>query len=255
MSSRAKLRQDKIQKRAKRQRLAVSMILVVIGLLLVFSNTLTLLFLDYLGRDKSPGQGLEPNYDASQVVDISPTNVAKASLSASDLRPEGQIAIPDIGMNLDVYMGLNNEHLLLGAGEQYPRDEVKMGDKGKNYVLASHQSEDRSKLFTPLENAKAGQKVYLFDGGKLYTYEIEWNKVIHESETQYINEQPDNEDEGWLTLYTCTSIYSQFERRVVRAKLVDTNKVPSGESELLDPFLTDKSGISGYLKYYYLGYY
>lgn len=209
--------------------------------------------LDFLGYDRKPNdKGLEPNYDISQVESISPLKAVQLIYDAKDVRAEGQLAIPSVGLNLDIYEGINNTHLFLGAGEQLPRDKVKMGGYG-NYILASHLSDDPNLLFSPLKRVQVGDMIYTTNGKRIFSYKITLSTIVSVSETGYLNEQP--KDEKLITLYTCTTYGNDPNRYLIRGEYTGSKDINDATDSELRYFLNGKNEMTGYLKYYYLGYY
>lgn len=76
------------------------------------------------------------------------------------------IAIPEISMNLPIFKGLDNVGLYYGAGTM--KAEQQMGEG--NYALASHHvfgiTGASDMLFSPLDRAKEGMKIYITDKEK-----------------------------------------------------------------------------------------
>lgn len=234
-------------------------ILVLVGLVLIFNKQATLGLLSLMEKGHKPPieSKIEPTYDASQVQPANIKDVAAAALKRNQFKPGGQIAIPDIGIHLDIYEGMNSDYLFLGAGEALPRSQVQMGQDG-NYILASHRlpEENGTLLFTPLQNSQEGQMIYLTDGKKVYEYVTLWKKTVNANEdTSDINVETEP-GEKIITLYTCgdDALKTPF-RTVVRGQFVASYDISGNDDPKLEPFLVNGSEVSGYLKYYYLGYY
>jgi sortase A len=236
----------------KFKKLFIIIPLAILSLLLIFHKPLTHWFLEYNSHKTHQGSGLKPEYDSSKAQSISPLQAVKLQFDASKLRAEGQIAIPDVGINLSIFEGLNNEHLLSGAGEQLPRTKMKMGQEG-NYILASHLSEDPKLLFSPLRQLKDGTDIYITDGKQIYVYQSDWRKTVNKANTTALNEEVPA-GEKWLTLYTCLN-YGTTYRVVVRAHLINQIDVKLASNRDLQPFFNKSNEMTGYLKWYYLHHY
>ena len=242
----------KKSKVVRRLQITFVTLLILAGLGLVLNQQLMYMTLHSVSQSDKPGKGVKPVFDASAVTSVGATDVAKVALDRDKFRASGQISIPAVGIHLDVYQGLNNEHLLLGAGEAEPRRKVSMGQKG-NYVLASHRMYEKgwTLLFSSLGKMRAGDKIYLTDGGKVYEYESTFVKNVNASnDTSDINVKTDDK---LITLYTCgEDVVSTPIRTVVRGKLIKEYDVKSASDDELSPFLNDANKPTGYLKYYYL---
>ena len=129
----------------------------------------------------------------------------------------GGIAIPELGMNLPIFAGLDNESLYYGAGTMDANQVMGQG----NYALASHHvfgiAGDSEMLFSPLERAQNGQKIYLTDKSKVYTYEIDTIKRVKPDQGAEVLAERITPT---VTLITCTDAYAT-ERIIVQATLVD----------------------------------
>lgn len=124
-------------------------------------------------------------------------------MSGQKLNVIGGIAIPDLEMNLPVFKGIDNTNLLYGAGTM--KENQTMGEG--NYALASHHVFDQVSsnhlLFSPLERAEVGQKVYLTDKTYIYTYTITNKEVVAPTDVEVIEDVP---DKTLLTLVTCDDL-------------------------------------------------
>ncbi|MDU6797205.1 MAG: class A sortase, partial [Streptococcus agalactiae] len=144
----------------------------------------------------------------------------------------GGIAIPELEMNLPIFKGLNNVNLYYGAGTM-KRDQV-MGEG--NYSLASHHifgvDNANKMLFSPLDNAKNGMKIYLTDKDKVYTYEI--REVKHVTPDR-VDEIDDRNGVNEITLVTCVD-YDATERIIVKGDLKDTTDYSKTPEEILTAF-------------------
>lgn len=220
--------------------------LIIILILLFISSIVFLLFEDkimeiYLERSlpKISGNGynqnvennnkekvgLAPTYNAEESEPLSTESIAKYYNKIKYTISKGRIIIPSVNIDIGIYEGINNEHLLVGAAEQYPRNIIQNGQIG-NYVLASHMSSwNPNYNFTGLERMKIGDKIYTTDREYMYIYKTKSSKVYHKSDTTPINEKSDTE--AIITLYTCYNpkkLWKPDTRRVIQGTLI--NKIP-----------------------------
>lgn len=142
------------------------------------------------------------------------------------------IAVPDVGINLSIFRGLDNDSLLFGAGTMKEDQQLGQG----NYALAGHKTENPELLFTPLERSTIGQLVYITDLENIYTYSITKNEIVDPTAVEVIEDVP---DKTLLTLVLCGDM-AATTRRIVQAEYV--NKVPmnTASEEQLQAFQLEK---------------
>lgn len=155
---------------------------------------------------------IEPSYEISDnYFDV--RKLQEVSKYKKYALSKGRVIIPSVDIDLNIYEGVKDEILYIGAGEQEPRSIVKAGEIG-NYILASHStSYNRKWMFTPLRNVKIGDKVYITDETKLYVYDIKQTDIYHVSDTTPLNREY---IKAKITLYTCYSLeYASPDDRFV----------------------------------------
>ena len=186
-------------------------LLLVIGLALIFNkpirNTLIAWNTNKYQVSKVSKETLKKNKDADSSFDfkkvksISTESVLAAQMAAQKLPVIGGIAIPDLKINLPIFKGLDNVGLTYGAGTM--KENQVMGQN--NYALASHHvfglTGSSQMLFSPLERAQNGMKIYLTDKTKIYTYVISEVKTVTPEHVEVINDTPGQTE---ITLVTCT---------------------------------------------------
>ncbi|MGT2741691.1 class A sortase [Streptococcus plurextorum] len=192
-------------------RSALIFLLVVIGIALIFNKTIRNTLIAWNTNKYQVAQvskeaidknkTAETTFDFESVQSISTESILAAQMNAQDLPVIGGIAIPDLKINLPIFKGLGNTELSYGAGTM--KESQVMG-KG-NYTLASHHvfgiTGSSQMLFSPLENAKNGMKIYLTDKEKIYTYSITSVEVVDPTAVYVLNDQ---EGVNEITLVTCT---------------------------------------------------
>lgn len=217
-------------------------LLMTIGLGLVFHQSVANFVSQFYTRsyDHPTSRMIHTNQDVEG--DFNPNNV-KGLTSAdmvghnyTNLPVIGNIAIPDIGMNLPIFKGLANENLSVGAGTM--KDNQVMGTG--NYTLASHSIFEgygsQKLLFTPLHRSKVGQKIYLRDDKYIYTYET--TDVFEVTpDDGYVTNDPETDGEKWITLVTCTDLEAT-KRLIVRGKYLEQKAINEAPKELQDYFET-----------------
>lgn len=141
-------------------------------------------------------QTKKTNYDFSKVDSLGWKEVAESRTSKNRYDYGiGAISIPSVGMILPIEKGLNNSNMAIGGCTMRP-DQI-MG-KG-NYPLAGHYMTSSGGLFSPLENVKIGDNVYLTDLKTIYTYQINMKKIVEPTAVWLVN----NTSTPMVTLITC----------------------------------------------------
>ncbi len=105
-----------------------------------------------------------------------------------------------------------------------------------NYALASHHIfgmvGSSKMLFSPLENAKVGMKIYVTDKEKIYRYDINVVTKVTPDRVDVINDTPGLKE---ITLITCTDAEAT-ERIVVKGILKEEMAYKGAPKEVMDAF-------------------
>lgn len=183
--------------------------------------------------------GLEPEYDPNAVLNATLIDASRAALDAKNVHQAGQIAIPSVNVNLPIFEGINQTHILLGAGEQRPRSEITMGGKG-NYILASHNlfASDTA-LFAPIINAKVGDRIYTADKDGWYEYQITRSEEI-DIYSDAAHDILSDHDTPEITLYTCTNQHNKSYRWIVQGELIQSKPISQASRHDLSYFLASQ---------------
>lgn len=158
-----------------------------------------------LHQAKSYKQRVQPTYDMGNVKPISLSVLAHAWRCQRDYRAVGQIAIPQVGILLNIYRGCGNDVLALGAGTM--RADQKMGQG--NYPLAGHNMDDGSSYFSPLYTAKTngtlktGTRIFLTDFKKVYYYEEDSSNFINVYNLRLTYNTKEFVKHPIISLFTC----------------------------------------------------
>lgn len=133
-----------------------------------------------ISNQRKNKQKKKPSFNMKAVKPVSPSSLANAYQHRRDYRSVGQIAIRNENILLNIYRGVGNLELNLGAGTMN-RDQ-KMGEG--NYALAGHNMDDGRTFFSPLYTAKVrgyltnGTTIFLTDYKKVYYYKITSSRFI-----------------------------------------------------------------------------
>lgn len=168
-------------------------------------------------------------YDFEDINPINALNVILREKNAEDLPVVGAIAIPNVDLNLPIYLGVSEEGMYMGAGTLVEGQQMGVG----NYSLASHHSKHRGLLFEPLMRVSKGDLIYLTDLDKVYTYEVDFIEVVD----KYRLDLLENNGNDIVTLITCN--YDLVDRVAVRGTLVSVNTLDKSEEEAVLAFGLD----------------
>lgn len=193
----------------------VAVILVLVALVLIFNRQLSRVMINSYkptvsSKMLAANQNKKANYDFAKVNALDFQTVAKARLQHKAINAVGLITIPEIGLNLPIANGLDNETLALAAGTLKPNQ--KMGQA--NYALASHHVVAKDILFGPLYwKSRPGQKIYLTDLKHVYEYTTYQRKFIPATDVKVVDDLPGKQI---ITLITCDD--TGDKRLMVRGK-------------------------------------
>ena len=168
-----------------------------------------------------PKKTKDTSFDFKQVKSVDSTKTLKNTLNKSQ-GMIGKVAIPAVNLKLPIYYGISDASLYRGAGTMKPDQQMGQG----NYALAGHHMRDPNVLFSPIVRTKPGEKIYLTDGTKLYTYKITKKQLISKYAVEWINDVP---NEKLVTLITCDD--EGVDRYAIRGTLVKKQKLTSHLSQ------------------------
>ncbi|RSJ82108.1 Sortase family protein [Streptococcus cristatus] len=177
-------------------------------------------------------KAVESSFEFSEVQSLSTEAVINAQWQAQKLPVIGGISIPEVSMNLPIFKGLDNVGLYYGAGTM--KEDQHMGQG--NYALASHHvfgiTGASDMLFSPLDRAKIGMKIYITDKEKIYTYTISSIESVAPERVDVIN---DTEGVAEITLVTCEDA-AATGRTIVKGTLESTIDYDKAPKDILDAF-------------------
>ncbi|GAB2024778.1 hypothetical protein OfM1_08490 [Lactovum odontotermitis] len=136
-------------------------------------------------------------------------------LSSQPLPVIGQIAIPDLGINLPVFEGAGDTQILYGAGTVSDNSTIGTG----NIALASHHvfyiAGADSYLFSPLTGAQTGMMIYMTDETYVYKYKIDSLFVVPDTDLSVLDPVA---GKTVVTLIYCVN-FTGPDRAIVRGTL------------------------------------
>ena len=232
------------RKKSLRNRLIniVATLLILLSIALIFNapirNMIMVWHTNQYQVNKVSKKTIEKNkeaktsFDFQEVKSLSTEAVINAQWQAQKLPVIGGIAIPELKMNLPIFKGLDNVGLYYGAGTM--KEDQVMGQG--NYSLASHHvfglTGANAMLFSPLDNAKAGMKIYVTDKEKIYTYVITSLETVSPERIDVI---ADREGVNEITLVTCDDL-AATNRIIVKGTLETSVDYDQASKEILEAF-------------------
>lgn len=140
----------------------------------------------------------------------------------------GYVDIPKIGQRLNVYHGTDDQALLKGVGH-LQGTSLPVGGMGTHCVLSGHRGLPAAKIFTDLDQLKAGDLILLHVLGHVLAYEVDGTSVVLPTEVGALAIEP---DEDVLTLVTCTPYAVNTHRLLVHGHAVPVPDDLSAEEGL-----------------------
>lgn len=200
----------------------IAVVLLIVGLALIFNKQIGDMM---VGQNQAAAlhglskESIDKNnrkkgmFDYNKVKSINFAQVTRSRVK-NTAGAIGALAIPKVNMYLPIMRGLSNDAMSTGGGTM--REDQVMG-KG-NYPLAGHYMTTQGILFSPLENTKIGEKVYLTNLNNIYVYKIYMKKVVDPTAVWLVN----NTKQNIVTLITCAD--GGTNRWAIRGKLIKTEK-------------------------------
>lgn len=235
-------RENKKKRKGSFWRNLLTVVLILISLALIFNTSIRNFIIGWntnkyqinnvTTEDIEKNKQAETTFDFDQVQSISTEAILAAQWDAQRLPVIGGIAVPELGINLPIFKGVFNTSLMYGAGTMKENQEMGKG----NYALASHHifgvTGAADVLFSPLDRAKNGMKIYITDKTNVYTYVIDSVEIVS-PESVYVIDDVEGRTE--VTLVTCTD-YNATQRIIVKGVLESTTPYSETAKDILDSF-------------------
>ncbi|WP_167629900.1 class A sortase [Listeria valentina] len=205
----------------------IAIIILIIGLLLIFSPFIKTAIVKYMSghgdltsysaKDLDKNNNKKATFDYDSVELPSMSSVLKGATNYDKNAVVGSIAVPSVDINLMILKGTNTSNLIAGATTMLPDQTMGKG----NYPLAGHHMRNQSVLFGPLMDVKKDAKIYTTDLKNVYEYKVSETKIVNETEVSVLEDAGDDR----ITLITCDKATETSKRLVVVGKLVKTEKL------------------------------
>ena len=129
----------------------------------------------------------------------------------------GYVDIPKIGVYLPIYHGTDAETLEIGVGHLIG-SSLPIGGESTHAILTGHSGMAREKMFSDLDQLKAGDVFYLHVLNDTLAYEVDQIKIVLPDNTDYLGIE---RGEDHCTLVTCTPFGVNTHRLLVRGHRVE----------------------------------
>lgn len=129
------------------------------------------------------------------------------------------INIPKIDVNLPIYHGTDNEHMLKGVGHLVGTS-FPVGGIDTHAVLSAHSGLSTAELFTNLADLKKDDLFYIHVLDDVLAYEVDKINVVKPNETNDLKIVP---GQDYVTLVACTPYGINSHRLLVRGHRVEYN--------------------------------
>ena len=111
----------------------------------------------------------------------------------------GVIFIPQLGLEMPIYLGTTTQHLAAGAAH-LSQTSLPIGGNNTNCVIAGHRGFNGATYFRYITELQPGDTVIITNLWETLTYEVCETKIINPNEVEEIHIQ---EGRDLLTLLTC----------------------------------------------------
>ncbi|MDO5549713.1 MAG: class C sortase [Lachnospiraceae bacterium] len=160
-------------------------------------------------------------YDAFSEEEAETASEYLTLLNADEEGLMGYLQIPSISLELPIYHGTSKEVLADACGHQ-PGSSLPVGGPSAHVVLCGHTGLPSAKLFTNLDQMKAGDSFVLNVFGRCLEYQVDQIQIVLPDE---LGDLEIAEGMDYVTLMTCTPYGINSHRLLVRGA-----RVPQGSS-------------------------
>lgn len=136
----------------------------------------------------------------------------------------GYLSIPKINIKLAIYHGTSDKDLQTGVGH-LNGSKLPIGGESTHSILAAHRGLPSAKLFTDIDQLKAGDKFYIHVLDEILAYKVDQILPMVDKDDQETLEKALQIEDGkdQITLFTCTPYGVNSHRLLVRGTRVPYN--------------------------------
>jgi len=147
--------------------------------------------------------------------------------------PMARIRIPEIGVDLPIYHGTDEDTLARGVGHLYGSG-LPVGGEGTHSVLTGHSGIPGASLFTRLAELDVGDEFAIDVAGETLVYRVDETTTVLPDDGDLLRQSPGHD---YVTLLTCTPTGVNTHRLLVRGERIDDRTGESAQIAL--PAATD----------------
>lgn len=165
----------------------------------------------------------------------------KSLLSMDEEGMIGYIVIDKIGAQMPVYHGTAETVLSNGIGH-LEGSSLPLGGIGTHCVLTGHRGVPSSELFTNLDKVEVGDVFTITVLDETLTYEVDKISIVEPDDDSQLMI---NENEDYVTLFTCTPYAVNTHRLLVRGTRIETKS--STHSITADAVIVDSNIVAVFI--------
>lgn len=139
-------------------------------------------------------------------------------LNVDDEGMMGYIEIDKIGMPMPIYHGTSDKVLSNGIGH-LEGSSLPLGEIGTHCVLTGHRGVPSSELFTNLDKVELGDLFTITVLDEVLVYEVDKISIVEPDDDSQLKI---NQNEDYVTLFTCTPYAVNTHRLLVRGTRIET---------------------------------
>ena len=130
----------------------------------------------------------------------------------------GYVEIPDLGISLPIYHGVDEAVLQIAIGH-LQGSSLPVGGAGTHCAISGHRGLASAKLFTNIDELKEGDVFLLCVLDEVITYEVDQIRIVEPEDLSALEIE---ENKDLCTLITCTPYGVNSHRLLVRGHRIET---------------------------------
>ena len=130
----------------------------------------------------------------------------------------GYVEIPDLGISLPIYHGVDEAVLQIAIGH-LQGSSLPVGGAGTHCAISGHRGLPSAKLFTNIDELKEGDVFLLCVLDEVFTYEVDQIRIVEPKDLSALEIE---ENKDLCTLITCTPYGVNSHRLLVRGHRIET---------------------------------
>ena len=130
----------------------------------------------------------------------------------------GYVEIPDLGISLPIYHGVDEAVLQIAIGH-LQGSSLPVGGAGTHCAISGHRGLPSAKLFTNIDELKEGDVFLLCVLDEVLTYEVDQIRIVEPKDLSALEIE---ENKDLCTLITCTPYGVNSHRLLVRGHRIET---------------------------------